>query len=227
LEAGVLESLDLKDCSLEHFGLVSKGNLRKLKIKDAYFSVLDIGPYTSMSEVLHVSYAKIPWPGLGDFVSKFPNLKELQLWGLELHPNLKDIGQAFPYLNHLALTLNYEVTKATIDQAVLFSQHTSLLEKVLLLELESTTLLTDRFCCWVEGFLKVCPSLKRLVVRSNTQHAQGACGEGNPNSIGGFITSFVKLARKCKFSEIDIQYEDIKVFFLVLFLLLAARMFCV
>jgi hypothetical protein len=117
-------------------------------------------------------------------------------------------------LNHLALTLNYEVTKATIDQAVL-------------LELESTTLLTDRFCCRVEGFLKVCPSLKRLVVCSNTQHAQGASGEGNPNSIGGFITSFVKLARKCKFSEIDIQYEDIKVFFLVLFLLLAAQMFCV
>jgi hypothetical protein len=105
---------------------------------------------------------------------------------------------------------------------VLFSQHTSLLEKVVLLELESTTLLTDRFCCWVEGFLKVCPSLKRLVVCSNTQQAQG-----NPNSIGGFITSFVKLAHKCRFSEIDIQYEDIKVFFLVLFLLLAAEMFCV
>ncbi len=227
LEAGVLESLDLKDCFLEYFGLVSKGNLRKLKIKDAYFSALDIGPYTSMLEVLHVSYAKIPWPGLGDFVSKFPNLKELQLWGLQLHPNLKDVGQAFPHLNHLAFALNYEVTKATIDQAVLFSQHTSLLEKVVLLELESTTLLTDRFCCWVEGFLKVCPGLKRLVVWSNTQHAQGASGEGNPNSIGGFITSFVKLACKCKFSEIDIQYEDIKVFFLVLFLLLAAQMFCV
>ncbi|KAH8947078.1 hypothetical protein BDL97_11G021400 [Sphagnum fallax] len=210
LEAGVLESLDLKDCSLEYFGLVGKGNLRKLKIKDAYFSVLDIGPYTSMLEVLHVSYAKIPWPGLGDFVSKFPNLKELRLQGLELHPNLKDIGQAFPHLNRLALTLNYEVMKATIDQAVSFSQHTSLLEKVVLLELESTTLLTDRFCCWVEGFLKVCPSLKRLVVCSNTQHAQGASGEGNPNSVGGFITSFVKLARKGKFSEIDIQYEDIK-----------------
>jgi hypothetical protein len=81
---------------------VGKGNLRKLKIKDAYFSVLGIGPYTVMLEVLHVSYAKIPWPGLGDFVSKFPNLKELQLGCLELHPNLKDIGQAFPHLNHLA-----------------------------------------------------------------------------------------------------------------------------
>jgi hypothetical protein len=135
------------------------------------------------------------------------------LRGLELCPNLKDIGQAFPHLNHLALTLNYEVTKATIDQAVLFSQHTSLLEKVVLLELESTTLLTDRFCCWIEGFLKVCPGLKSLVVRSNTPHAQGASGGGNPNSIGGFISSFVKLARKRKFSEIDIQYEDIKVFF--------------
>ncbi len=64
-------------------------------------------------------------------------------------------------------------------------------------------------------------------MRSHKQHAQGASGEGNPNSIGEFITSFVKLAHKCKFSEIDIQYEDIKVFFFVLFLWLAAQVFCV
>jgi hypothetical protein len=96
LEAGVLESLDLKDCSLEYFGLVGKGNLRKLKIKDAYFSVLDIGPYTRMLEVLHVSYAKIPWPGLGDFVSKFPNLKELRLRGLDYIPISKTLAKHFP-----------------------------------------------------------------------------------------------------------------------------------
>ncbi|CAM6036132.1 unnamed protein product [Sphagnum compactum] len=78
-----------------------------------------------MLEVLHVSYAKIPWPGLGDFVSKFPNVKELQLRGLELHPNLKDVGQSFPHLNHLALTLNYEVTKALLIRQCCF--HNTLL----------------------------------------------------------------------------------------------------
>jgi hypothetical protein len=76
-------------------------------------------------------------------------------------------------------------------------------------------------------FLKGCPGLKRLVVRGNVQQARGATGEGDPNSIGEFISSFTKLVRKPKFSEIDIQYEHIKVFLAVPFLSLAGKMFCV
>jgi len=41
-------------------------------------------------------------------------------------------------------------------------------------------------------FLKGCPGLKWLVVRGNVQQAQGATGEGDPNSIGEFISSFTK-----------------------------------
>jgi hypothetical protein len=76
-------------------------------------------------------------------------------------------------------------------------------------------------------FLKGSPSLKRLVVRGNVRQAGGATGEGDPNSIGEFISSFTKLVRKPKFSEIDIQYEHIKVFLAVPFLSLAGKMFCV
>ncbi len=74
-------------------------------------------------------------------------------------------------------------------------------------------------------FLKGCPGLKRLVVRGNVQQARGATGEGDPNLIGEFISSFTKHVHKPKFSEI--QYEYIKVFLAVPFLSLAGKMFCV
>lgn len=91
---------------------------------------------SGMLEVLHLSYAKTQWPGLRYFVSKIPNLKELQFKGLELH--LKAIGWVFPCLTHLTLTLDYDVMKGNIDQCLL-SQWASLLEEVVLSELESTT----------------------------------------------------------------------------------------
>jgi hypothetical protein len=69
LEAEALESLELKGCTLQHFGLVSKGSLCILRIKDACFSELDIGLKTGMLEVLHLSYAK---PNGQDYVIFFP-----------------------------------------------------------------------------------------------------------------------------------------------------------
>jgi hypothetical protein len=172
LEAEALESVDLKNCILKHLGLVSKGTLRILRIEDARFSVLDIGPDTSMLEALHVSYAKTRWPGLGDFVSKTPNLKELQFKGIPLCLDFRTIRQRFTRSNHLAIPLDYEAMKGNIDK-VLLSQscHTYLIEKVVLVELESTRALNDKFCHGIEAFLKVCPSLKRLVVWANTLQA--------------------------------------------------------
>jgi hypothetical protein len=211
LEAELLNTLDLKACTLQHFGVVSKGNLRILRIRDACFSELDIGPDTDMLEVLHVSNSTIPWVGFGHLISKVPNLKVLQLRGLESRAysdlmNLETIARSFPRLNHLSVILNDELMKGNMDQ-VLLAPHTSLLEKLVSLELEATTALNDMLCCWIEMFVEICPNLERLVVRGNTQQAQGMFEEGNPNSVGGFITSFVKLVRK--FSKVDIQYQDI------------------
>ncbi|CAK9196119.1 unnamed protein product [Sphagnum troendelagicum] len=65
LEAEVLASLELDRCTLQHFGLVSKGKLRKLTIKRARIPELDIRPETSTLQALHVSNSTIPWPGFG------------------------------------------------------------------------------------------------------------------------------------------------------------------
>ncbi|CAK9227600.1 unnamed protein product [Sphagnum troendelagicum] len=70
LEAEVLASLELDRCTLQHFGLVSKGKLRKLTIKRARIPELDIRPETSMLQALHVSNSTIPWPGFGQLTSK-------------------------------------------------------------------------------------------------------------------------------------------------------------
>jgi hypothetical protein len=155
LQAEALESLELKDCTLQHFGLVSEGSLCILRIKDACFSELDIGLKTGMLEVLHLSYAKTQWPGLREILSKIPNLKELQFKGLQLH--LKAIDWVFTCLKHLTSTLAYDVMKRNIDQ-VLLSQWASLLEEVVLWELESTTTPMTDFVTGLRCSSKVAPA---------------------------------------------------------------------
>lgn len=208
LEAEVLASLELDRCTLQHFGLVSKGKLRKLTIKRARIPELDIRPETSMLQALHVSNSTIPWPGFGQLISKVPNLKVLQLRGLESRAysdvmNVDKIVELIPRLNHLAMGLDDQLMRGNVDQLLLWLR-TSLLDKLVVLELESITGLN--FYSLIEVFLKVCPSLKRFKVYAKTKQALGENGKGNPN-WEGFYSSFVKLVRK--FPKADIPHEDI------------------
>jgi hypothetical protein len=142
LEAEVLASLELDRCTLQHFGLVSKGKLRKLTIKGARIPELDIRPETSMLQALHVSNSTIPWPEFGQLTSKVPNLKVLQLRGLESGAysdvmNVEKIAELIPRLNHLAMALDDQLMRGNVDQ-LLLSLCTSLLDKLVVLELESS-----------------------------------------------------------------------------------------
>jgi hypothetical protein len=124
LEAEVLASLELDRCTLQHFGLVSKGKLRKLTIKRARIPELDIRPETSMLQALHVSNSTIPWPGFGQLTSKVPNLKVLQLRGLEWRAysdvmNVEKIAELIPRLNHLAMALDDQLMRGNVDQLLL------------------------------------------------------------------------------------------------------------
>ncbi|CAK9860312.1 unnamed protein product [Sphagnum jensenii] len=124
LEAEVLASLELDRCTLQHFGLVSKGKLRKLTIKRARIPELDIRPETSMLQALHVSSSTIPWPGFGQLTSKVPNLKVLQLRGLESRAysdvmNVEKIAELIPRLNDLAMALDDQLMRGSVDQLLL------------------------------------------------------------------------------------------------------------
>ncbi|KAH9547222.1 hypothetical protein CY35_11G024100 [Sphagnum magellanicum] len=162
LEAEVLASLELDRCTLQHFVIVSKGKLRKLTIKGARIPELDIRPETSMLQALHVSNFTIPWPEFGQLTSKVPNLKVLQLRGLQSRAysdvmNVEKIAELIPRLNHPAMALDDQLMRGNVDQ-LLLSLHTSLLDKLVVLELESITGLN--FYSLIEVFLKICPSLK-------------------------------------------------------------------
>jgi hypothetical protein len=142
LEAEVLASLELDRCTLQHFGRVSKGKLRKLTIKGARIPELDIRSETSMLQALHVSNSTIPWPEFGQLTSKVPNLKVLQLRGLESGAysdvmNVEKIAELIPRLNHLAMALDDQLMRGNVDQ-LLLSLCTSLLDKLVVLELESS-----------------------------------------------------------------------------------------
>ncbi|PKI38525.1 hypothetical protein CRG98_041090 [Punica granatum] len=82
LEADSLESLNLRDCTLEYFELIGKGTLRALKIDDVSVLHLDIGDSTENLEVVDVSHFTIIWPKFYHMISKSANLRKLRLWGV-------------------------------------------------------------------------------------------------------------------------------------------------
>lgn len=117
--------------------------------------------------------------------------------------NVEKIAELIPRLNHLAMALDDQLMRGSVDQLLLWLR-TSLLDKLVVLELESVTGLN--FYCLIEVFLEVCPSLKRFKVYAKTKQALGKNGKGNPN-WEGFYSSFVKLVHK--FPKVDIPYEYI------------------
>jgi len=71
--------------------------------------------------------------------------------------NVEEIAELIPRLNHPAMALDDQLMRGNVDQ-LLLSLHTSLLDKLVVLELESITGLN--FYSLIEVFLKICPSLK-------------------------------------------------------------------
>ena len=70
LEADCLEKLDLKDCTLEVFELVSKGSLKYLRIDDVIVIQLDIGEGTENLEIVDVSNFTIMLPTFHHMISR-------------------------------------------------------------------------------------------------------------------------------------------------------------
>jgi hypothetical protein len=68
-------------------------------------------------------------------------------------------------------------------------QGSSILEKVVLLELDSITL-NNLFVDWIAGVLGRCPSLRRLVLHGHVFEDKNC---GHSRMIGKFSTSFFKV----------------------------------
>ncbi|KAF3791590.1 F-box/LRR-repeat protein [Nymphaea thermarum] len=201
LDADSLESLHLKNSTLEYFELVGKGGLRHLRFDDVSVIQLDIGDTADYLEVVDVNDFTIVWPKFYQTITRSAKLRRLRLWGVVFDVedevlDLETIAVCFPRLSHLSLS--YE----TRDSLVHYGLHGStMLENVVALELGSTVI-NDLFTEWVAGLLERCPNLKKLVIHGTISEMKT---REECQTLAGFTSSIVRLMRK--YINVDVQFE--------------------
>ncbi|PON83107.1 F-box domain containing protein [Trema orientale] len=203
LEVDCLETLHLKDCTLEIFELISKGALKILKIDDVSVIHLDIGENTENLQVVDVSSFTIMWPKFYHMISKSSKLRRLRLWGVVFDDedevvDMETISVCFPWLTHLSLS--YDLRDVVLHCGLQGSSH---LENVFVLEL-GWTVINDLFAEWVAGFLERCPNLKKLVIYGVVSEAKT---HEECQILANFTSSIVRLMRKYIHVEVQFEYE--------------------
>lgn len=202
LEADSIERLHLKDCALELFELVGRGTLKHFKIDDVSVIHLDIGDTVDNLEIVDVSSFTIFWPKFYQMISRSSKLKKLRLWDVVFDEDevldLETIGVCFPQLSHLSLS--YDLKDGVLHYGL---QGSANLENVAVLEL-GWPVISDLFSHWVEGLLKRCPNLRRLVIF-------GVISEIKTHEecllLAKFTSSIVQLMRKYLHVEVQFDYE--------------------
>lgn len=201
LEADGLECLHLKDCALEFFELIGKGTLKHFKIDDVSVIHLDIGETVENLETVDISNFTIIWPKFYQMISRSSNLKRLRLWDVMFDDedevvDLETIATCFPYLSHLSLS--YDVRDGVLHYGL---QGSSYLESVVVLEL-GWTVINDLFSHWVEGLLKRCPNLKKLVIHGIVSQVKS---HEECQMLANFTTSMVELMRR--YTHVDPYFK--------------------
>ncbi|XP_077241285.1 F-box/LRR-repeat protein At1g67190-like isoform X2 [Tasmannia lanceolata] len=201
LEADSLESLHLKDSTLELFELIGKGSLKHLKIDDVSVIHLDIGESTEHLEVVDVSNFTIMWPKFYQMISKSSKLRRLRLWGVVFDDedeivDLETIAICFPQLSRLSLS--YDLRDGLLHYGL---QGMSDLENVVVLEL-GWTVISELFTPWVAGMLERCPNLKKLVIHGIVSEAKS---HEECRVLANFTSSMVRLMRR--YMHVDVQFE--------------------
>ncbi|XP_021892653.1 F-box/LRR-repeat protein At1g67190 [Carica papaya] len=203
LEADSIERLHLKDCVLELFELIGKGTLKHFKIDDVSVIHLDIGETADNLEIIDVSNFTIIWPKFYQMISRSSKLRRLRLWDVVFDDedeivDLETIAVCFPQLSNLSLS--YDLRDGVLHYGLQGSSH---LDNVLVLEL-GWTAINDLFSHWVEGLLKRCPNLKKLVIYGVISEAKT---HEECQMLANFTSSIVQLMRKYLHVEVQFEYE--------------------
>ncbi|KAK9280711.1 hypothetical protein L1049_014409 [Liquidambar formosana] len=203
LEADSLEFLHLKDCALELFELIGKGTLKHFKIDDVSVIHLDIGETVENLEIVDVSNFTIIWPKFYQMISRSSKLRRLRLWDVMFDDedeivDLETIAVCFPQLSHLSLS--YDLRDGVLHYGL---QGSSYLENVIVLEL-GWTVINDLFSLWVEGLLKRCPNLKKLVIHGLVSEAKS---HEECHMLANFTSSIIRLSRKYMYVDVQFEYE--------------------
>lgn len=203
LEADSIESLHLKDSTLEFFELISNGGLKYFKIDDVSVVDIDIGENTKYLEVIDVNNFTIMWTKFYPMISKSSKLRRLRLWGVVFDEedevvDLETIAMYFPQLSHLSLS--YDLRDGLVQYGL---QGSSRLENVVILEL-GWTVISELFTHWVTGLLHRCPNLKKLVIYGVVSEAKST---EECHSLANFTSSIVRLMRKYMHVDVHFEYE--------------------
>ncbi|KAF5744849.1 F-box/LRR-repeat protein [Tripterygium wilfordii] len=201
LEADNIECLHLKDCTLELFELIGKGTLKHFKIDAVSVIHLDVGDAVDNLEVVDISNFTIIWPKFYQMISKSSKLKTLRLWDVVFDDedeivDLGTIAVCFPRLSHLSLS--DDLRDGVLHYGL---QGSSSLENVTVLEL-GWTLINDLFSDWVEGHLKRCPNLKKLVIHGVVSEVKT---HEECQTLANFTSAIVQLMRR--HMQVDVQFE--------------------
>jgi hypothetical protein len=201
LEADGIECLHLKDCALEDFELIGKGTLKNFRIDDVSVIHLDIGDIVENLESVDISNFTIIWPKFFQMISRSSNLKRLRLWDVMFDDedevvDLETIATCFPHLSHLSLS--YDVRDGVLHYSLQGSSH---LENVVVLEL-GWNVINDLFSQWVEGLLKRCPILKKLVIHGVVSEAKS---DEECKMLANFTTSMIELMRR--YTDVDPHFK--------------------
>lgn len=201
LEADGIESLHLKDCALEIFELISKGTLKHFRIDDVSVIHLDIGDTVENLESVDISNFTMIWPKFYQMISRSSNLKKFRLWDVMFDDedevvDLETIASCFPHLNHLSLS--YDVRYGVVHYGLLGAAY---LENVVILEL-GWNVLNDLFSHWVEGLLKRCPNLKKLVIHGEVSEAKS---DEECKIFANFTRSMIQLMRR--YTHVDPHFN--------------------
>lgn len=203
LEADSIECLHLKDCALELFELIGKRTLKHFKIDDVSVIHLDIGETIENLEVVDVSNFTIIWPKFYQLISKSSKLRRLRLWDVVFDDedgivDLETIALCFPHLSHLSLS--YDLRDGVLHYSL---QGSSNLVNVVVLEL-GWTVINDLFSHWVEGLLKRCPHLRKLIIHGVVSEAKS---QEECRMLATLTSTIVRLMRKYMNVEVQFEYE--------------------
>lgn len=166
LKADNLEKLQVRNCIFKAFDLLGKGTLRFLEIESVIMSRFDIGENFQNLEVVNVSNHKIMWENFHDMIARSSGLRRLKLWFPEFGKivNMESISVCFPLLSHLALHYDLSYGSSHHGNATDFNLGGSYrFGNVVVLELQCL-FINSCFPVWLEGLLKRCPKLRKLVI---------------------------------------------------------------
>ncbi|KAJ4846754.1 hypothetical protein Tsubulata_010239 [Turnera subulata] len=201
LEADVIECLHIKDCALEVFELIGKGTLKHFKIDEVSVIHLDICETLENLELVDISNFTIIWPKFYQMISKSSKMRRLRLWDVIFEDDdevvdLDTVAVCFPQLTHLSLS--YDLRPVMVDYVF---QGSSYMENVVVLEL-GWTIINELFSHWVEGLLKLCPNLRKLVIRGVVSETKG---HEECQILANFTSSMIQLMRR--YMQVDVQFE--------------------